>query len=239
MTEAPVPESRTAIPEVRASDSASETRSAPTLTILSAYGESEAPSEFRRWHGVVLGFLLLAFVSAVGIGSWYLLSQGRTVTQTSQPINAVPGTSSENSSTAPSQQSTSSTPPQKVTIDSTADEEIKRLQEKRIGATPSEGEEIISALQQAEKRYPTDYRFPYELAKVSIKGIVSHHEAFEPLARAAEKAIDNGQADAMLNSLMADKDGDFVKLSHGHHEWEKLEQALRSKDKGVLNVSAH
>ena len=109
----------------------------------------------------------------------------------------------------------------------------------RIGALPSEGVEIISALEQAEKRYPTDYRFPYELSKLSIKGIVSHHEAFEPLIRAAQKAIDNGQADEMLSSLMADKDGDFVKLSHGHHEWEALEQALLNKDKGLLNVSAH
>jgi len=38
----------------------------------------------------------------------------------------------------------------------------------------------------------------------------------------------------MLNSFIADKDGDFYKLSHGHHEWEAIEQALRNKDKGVL-----
>jgi hypothetical protein len=88
-------------------------------------------------------------------------------------------------------------------------------------------------------KYPTDYRVPYELSKLSIKVITSHHEAFEVLARAAQKAIDNGQADEMLNSLMADKHGDFHKLSHGHHEWEALEQALRNKDKGVLKVSAH
>lgn len=238
-TEAPATESRTAIPQVRATDSASEPRSAPSLTILSAYAEPETPSEFRWWHGVIFGFLLLAFVSAVGIGSWYLWSQGRTVTQTSQARNPVLGPPAQNSSNAPSYQATSHMPPQNVSIASTADQEIERLREKRIGALPSEGIEIISALEQAEKRYPTDYRFPYELSKLSIKGIVSHHDAFEPLIRAAQKAIDNGHADEMLSSLMADKDGDFVKLSHGHHEWEKLEQALRNKDKGVLKVSAH
>ena len=120
-----------------------------------------------------------------------------------------------------------------------ADEEITRLRERRIVAKPLESVEIISALEQAEKNYPTDYRFPYELSKLSIKGTVSHREGFEPLARAAEKAIDKGQADEMLNRLMADKDGDFHKLSHGHHEWEAIEQALRNKDKGVLKVSAH
>jgi hypothetical protein len=54
------------------------------------------------------------------------------------------------------------------------------------------------------------------------------------LARAAQKAIDDGQAEEMLNRLMADKDGDFHKLSHGRHEWEAIEQALRNKDKGLL-----
>ena len=112
-----------------------------------------------------------------------------------------------------------------------------RLRERRIGAKPSERVEIISELEQAETRYPSDYRFPYELAKLSIKGITSHHEAFEPLVRAAQKAIDNGQADEMLNRFMADKDGDFHKLSHGHHEWEMIEQALRNKEKGVLKAS--
>ena len=120
-----------------------------------------------------------------------------------------------------------------------ADEEIEQLRERRIVAKPSESVEIIAALEQAEKNYPTDYRFPYELSKLSIKGTVSHREGFEPLARAAEKAIDKGQADEMLNRLMTDKDGDFHKLSHGHHEWEAIEQALRNKDKGVLKVSAH
>ena len=238
-TEAPATESRTPIPQVRATDSASEARSVPSLTILSAYAEPETPSEFRWWHGVIFGFLLLAFVSAVGIGSWYLWSQGRTVTQTSESINPGLGPPAENPSNAPSYQPTSPMTPQNVSIASTADEEINRLREKRIGATSSEGVEIVSALEQAEKKYPTDYRFPYELSKLSIKGITSHHEAFEPLARATEKAIDNGQADEMLDSLMADKDGDFYKLSHGHHEWEAFEQALRNKDKKLLKASAH
>jgi hypothetical protein len=232
-----IPESRVPNPEV--TYSASGGKNAPTLTILSGYGEAETPSESRSWHGVILGFLLLAFVSALGIGAWYWWSQGGSVTQTSQPSNSNPGPMNQNPSTAPLFQPTSTMTPQKATITSTPDAEINRLREWRIGAKPSEGVEIISALEQAEEKYPTDYRFPYELSKLSIKGITSHHEAFEPLARAAQKAIDNGQTDEMLNSLMADKDEDFYKLSHGHREWKALEEALRNKDKGVLKASIH
>ena len=220
----------------KATRPASEVPSAPNLTILSSYSEPEAPSQFRLPHGLIVGFLLLLFVSLVGIGGWYLWR--RPVTQTSQSSTSTPDVTSENPSTVPSAQPTSTITPQQAPIAS-ADDEIQQLRERRIGAGPSERVEIISALEQAEKRYSSDYRFPYELSKLSIKGTISHHEAFEPLARAAQKAIDNGQADEMLNSFMGDKDGDFHKLSHGHHEWEAIEQALRNKDKGMLKVSAH
>jgi uncharacterized protein HemX len=215
---------------------AGEATTAPKLTILSSYSEPEAPSQFRWPHGLIVGFLLVLFVSLLGIGGWYLWR--RPVTQTSQSSNSAPDVTTENPSTVPADKPTSAITPQQASIASAA-EEIKQLSERRIGAEPSERVEIISALEQAEKKYPNDYRFPYELSKLSIKGSISHHEAFESLARAAQKAIDNGQAEEMLNSVMADKDGDFHKLSHGHHEWEAIEQALRNKDKGVLKVSAH
>ena len=233
-----VREPRDRTPQVRATHTGSEARSAPTLTILSSYSEPETPSQFRWWHGVILGFLLLLFVSVLGTGGWYLWSQRRSITQTSQSSNSNPEPAAENPSTAPSNQPTSVITLQQATIDTTADEDIKRLRERRITAKSSESVGIISALEQAENKYPNDYRFPYELSKLSIKGRVSHHEAFESLARAAQKAIDNGQANEMLNSFTADKNGDFHKLSHGHHEWEAIAQALRNKDKGMLKVSA-
>ena len=215
---------------------AGEARSAPTLTLLSEYSEPETPPQLRSWHGAVFGFALLVVVGVLGIGAWYLWSPGQSITQTAQLSNSNPQV--ENASTAPSYQPTSAITPRQTTVDQSADEDIQRLRERRIAAKPSEAAEIISALVQAEEKYPTDYRFPYELSKLSIKGFVSHREAFQPLARAAEKAIDNGQADEMLNSLMIDKEGDFRKLSHGHHEWEALEEALRNKDKKVLISSA-
>lgn len=235
-----VSETRAPTPQVMSTHPATQARSAPMLTILSAYGEPETPQQFRWWHGTIFGFLLLLFVGVLGIGAWYLWSPRRSVTQTSsQPSDSNRGSAAENVSTAPSYEPTSTITPPQATMAHSADEEITRLREMRIVAKLSEGVEIISALEQAEQKYPTDYRFPYELSKLSIKGIVSHHEAFEPLARAAEKAIDNGQSDEMLDSLIADKDGDFYKLSHGHDEWEALEQALRNKDKKLLKASTH
>jgi len=120
-----------------------------------------------------------------------------------------------------------------------AEEEWKRLREKRIGAKPAESSAVIASLDDAEKKYPRDYRFAYERSKLSIKGVTSHHEAFGALALAGEKAIDNGKTQEMLDNLKADKDGDFYKLSRGHHEWQALEAALRNKDKAGLKELRH
>ena len=120
-----------------------------------------------------------------------------------------------------------------------ADDELSALRDRRIRAQPSEGNKIVADLEAAEKKYPTDYRFPYERAKLSIKGVISHHEAFEALFLAGEKAIDNGKAQDMLKDLMSDKDGDFYKASRGHHEWEALVEALENNDKAHLKERDH
>lgn len=98
---------------------------------------------------------------------------------------------------------------------------------------------MMAAIEEVENKYPTDYRFPYERAKLFGKGIISHHEAFEAVFLAAEKAIDNGKAKEMLNDLMSDKDRDFSNLSRGHHEWMVLEEALRDGDKAALKTHRH
>src|SRR6266446_7029504 len=50
-----VPEATAPVPQVTAPLQPKEERSAPTLTMLSAYGESETLSQFRWWHGAILG----------------------------------------------------------------------------------------------------------------------------------------------------------------------------------------
>ena len=50
------------------------------------------------------------------------------------------------------------------------EDELKKLQEKRMSAKPSERPKIYQALAKVEKQYPRDYRFPYERAKLAMKG---------------------------------------------------------------------
>lgn len=244
-TPAPIPRQEKALetlaapPQAIAPAQAKDERIAPSLTMLSAYGEPEAPSQFRWWHGAILGLFILLFVGGLGIGGWYWWSHRGTGPQITPSAESNNGPGPENSATSPSSTSTTTTTSKQESKSNSADEEIKLLREKRTGAKPSESSELIAAFQGAEKKYPTDYRFPYERAKLSVKGITSHHEAFGALALAAEKAIDNGNAQEMLGNLMADKEGDFYKLSRGHHEWQALVQALSNKDKRGLSELHH
>ena len=204
----------------------------PTLSMLSAYGDSEPMTRLRmrRRYSIVLSLTLIAFFVIVSFGGWYVWAHrasarsSRAELPTGEEQSAMGNQSSARvDEAAPNRGGTEN-----------ADDLWKRLKQERIKASPSEWERIIAALEQAEERYPRDYRFPYERAKLSIKGVTSHHEAFAALATSAEKAIENGKAQEMLDTLLADQDGDFWKPSHGHHEWQTLLAALEHQDKERL-----
>jgi hypothetical protein len=114
------------------------------------------------------------------------------------------------------------------------EDELKKLREKRMSAKPSESSRIIQAIAKVEKQYPRDYRFPYERAKLAVKGS-RRTEAFKALNTAAEKAITTGKANEMLNGLESDKTGDFSKISQGRFEWSRLVAALKKKDTSLLS----
>jgi hypothetical protein len=99
---------------------------------------------------------------------------------------------------------------------------------------PSERPEIIEALRAAEQKYPTDYRYPFERAKLSIVGVIDHDEAFAALLIAAERAMNAGRAREMLKELLSEKDTNFRKTSRGHDEWNILVEALKNKDRTRL-----
>ncbi len=117
------------------------------------------------------------------------------------------------------------------------DEELKKLREKRIGARPSDRSEIFQIFAKTEKKYPNDYRFPYERAKLVINGQekTSPAAAFAALSTAAEKAIAAGKGREMLESLAKDSGGDFQRLSRGHREWTQLQEALKTQDTKALS----
>jgi hypothetical protein len=211
----------------------------PTLTMLTAYSGSRTDASPERRHGLLVGLLLLIFFGLLGLGGWYWWTHRGSVAQPPLPAAATQAPAADSSSSALTGPAAATNTAARTTTNGGAEEEWKRLREKRIAARPSETTEVIAAFEGAEKKYPADYRFPYERAKLSIKGITSHHEAFGALSAAAQKAIDNGKSHEMLDSLTADQDGDFYKLSRGHHEWQALMQALNSKDKRGLNELNH
>ncbi len=197
-------------------------RTAPSLSMLESYGHKATTRQFKWWHGLFVVIFVLMVFGALGAGGWYWWSHRITTAEfVGQPTpgpapTAIPTTQGQ------------------TTNPNSADDELKKLRASRVSASPSDADKIVAAIEAAEKKYPTDYRFPYERAKLSIKGMISHHEAFEAIFLAGEKAIDNDKAQEMLNDLMSDKDGDFYKMSRGHHEWSTLEAALRNNDKSAL-----
>ena len=206
-------------------------RTAPSLSMLEAYGHNAPPRQFKWWHGLLVAIFVLMVFGALGAGGWYWWSHRSSEAQSSPQPAAIPAPSKISSATSPS-----STTSGQTSETQSADNELTDLRTRRVSAPPSEGNKILAAIEAAEKKYPSDYRFPYERAKLSIKGMISHHEAFEAIFLAGAKAIDNGKAQEMLNDLMSDKEGDFYKMSRGHHEWSTLEAALRNKDKSLLAV---
>jgi hypothetical protein len=114
------------------------------------------------------------------------------------------------------------------------EDELSKLREKRMTAKASERPRIMQAFAKVEKQYPRDYRFPYERAKLAVKGS-QRAEVFKALNTAAQKAITTGKANEMLSGLETDKTGDFNKLSQGRLEWSRLVAALKKKDTSLLS----
>lgn len=169
---------------------------------------------------VTLGlFVLMGSASRTGSDI-----DGLSAAQTAQAVSGV--SEGDKLAADPTPSRTSTTP---------EEDELKRIRAQRIAAKASERPAILKALAKTERRYPNDYRFPYERAKLAIKGKRSHKEAFAALSIAAEKAINTGKAQEMLNGLEADKRRDFQKLSNERQEWAQLEEALKSKDPNLLN----
>lgn len=129
------------------------------------------------------------------------------------------------------------TPTPNQTPTPTADSEYNQLREKILSSVPAQHTEIEKELLAAERKYPTDYRFPYERAKLTANE-TEHHETFEALYEAGKKAIENGKADAMLADLQRDTATSFRRLST-HREWKVLLTALTNKDAEDLKGGHH
>ena len=215
----------------------------PVGSPIFSWAMAKQPERSRSARGSVLKLIAVAVVAG-SLMSLGLVALTRSTSRVALVTAAQPATPvvQPMSSPAPDREVNrdvaSEAPPQRTSDARTEEDELKKLRERRIGAGVSDRSAILQAFWRAEKKYPNDYRFPYERAKLAIIGSRSnaHGEAFNALSLAAEKAINSGKAREMLDGLKADKTGDFHKLSHGHHEWAQLAEALKSKDTNLLSA---
>lgn len=213
----------------------------PLSSTMFPWADSTTPGRPNR--GSVLKLIGIGFVALtlLSLGLFGLLrSETQTasasavaepvVTQASQPQPTVAVTT-EVSRNAPTETTTT----QQV-ASANPEDELQKLREKGKAAKPAERSKIFQAFAKVERQYPRDYRFPYERAKLAVKGsqASSRTEAFKALNTAAEKAITTGKANEMLNGLETDKSGDFSKLAQGRYEWSRLVAALKRKDTSLL-----
>ena len=187
----------------------------------------------------LIGIGAIAFV-LVSLGLFGLLrsdgpTANATVTQPAAQTAAQPAAPTSNITTEVSRSAPAETTTQQVAPTSPEDE-LKKLRERRMAASAAERSRIFQAFAKVERQYPRDYRFPYERAKLAVKGsrASSRTEAFKALIAAAEKAINTGKANEMLDGLESDKSGDFSQLSQGRYEWGRLVAALKRKDPSLL-----
>ena len=199
---------------------------------------ADHPSSSR---GSVLKLLAIALVSVLLLSlGVFGLFRSETTTVTAMAPAPVEQPASQPQPSAETTTELSRSAPEETTTQqaaSTPETELIKLREQSVTAKASERSKIFRSFSKIEKKYPRDYRFPYERAKLAVKTSRgrSHRAAFKALNVAAEKAINTGKAGEMLNGLESDKVGDFSTLSHGHEEWSRLVAALRRKDASLLS----
>lgn len=113
---------------------------------------------------------------------------------------------------------------------------INQLLARGANSADASRRKLIELLATAESKYPTDYRFTYERARLLAARRRDQQDAFGALFNAAEKAIDQGQAAEMLNDLRRDKQSAFRRLSPRREEWGDLEAALEKNDRSALKA---
>ena len=199
--------------------------------------ESDGPRYPKRSVLKLLAVALLGVLS-VSIGLFVLTRAPEKLVSASE-AEALSPTAPSPESSAPSPEIEIADVPESAPAKaSPVDAELTKLRELRTNSKSSNRSAIFKTIARAEGKYPDDYRFPYERAKlaVSSRRESANTEAFAALARAAEKAINSGKAREMLDSLLADKTGAFRRLAQAHREWTQLLETLKSKNVRVLKA---
>ena len=193
-----------------------------------------------RSNGSVLRLFGIGLAGVLGLTlTLFTITRSRTTNVTAAQPEAPVATQNTTTTTS----ATESVPPAEIKRASlqvpepaVEDSALARLRQIRNNSDPSK---VLKGLSATEKQFADDYRFPYERARAVVKTNKKNYpvDAFAALARAAQKAINKGKANEMLQSLKTDSSGDFQKLAHGHREWTQLQKALKNKDVTALEES--
>ena len=211
------------------SDSVNETIAVPTFASNLSYREPKGNSNKLLFiAGAALGFVFFLIVAGGAFIWWQMQKSDQQTTdnrnqQMRASTNTISGSNSSNLNAAPN---------------STADDEFTRLQSKLNNAAPNEKNALDTELKKAENKYPNDYRFTYQRAKLETVKSKEHHEAFEMLFAAGEKAIKSNKSADLLSDLQRDKILDLKRLTD-HQEWRVLQNALQNKNSKALDVKGH
>jgi hypothetical protein len=210
-------------------------------TILPWTTAARTPDKPGRGSVLKLIGIGIVALTLVSLGAYGLLRSDTPTASASAPETTVTQPVSQPQPTVAITTEVSRNAPAETTTQQVAtvspEDELKKLREKGMTAKPADRSKIIQAFAKVERQYPRDYRFPYERAKLAVKGSQanSRTEAFKALNAAAEKAITTGKANEMLSGLETDKTGDFSKLAQGRYEWSRLVAALKRKDTSLLS----
>jgi len=214
---------------------------APSVFPWATTRHTEHPSSSR---GSVLKLIAIGAIALLllSLGVFGLMRSESQTVATAPPTQPVTETTAPPTTQPTTTESVAPVPASSVAQTQPApglspeDELLARLRERRMTATNSERPQIVEAFAKIERKYPRDYRFPYERAKLVMEGSQhgAHDDAFKALSVAAERAITAGKASEMLSGLETDKSGDFHRLAQGHQEWTRLVAALKRKDTSLL-----
>ena len=223
---APVSSSQAMAPPA---DSVNESVAMPTFASNLSYREPKGNSnKFLLIVGAAIGFVFFLIVAGGAFVWWQMQkSDQQTIDNQNLQIRASSNTISDyNSSNL------------NASPNSTADDEFTRLQSKLNNAAPNEKNALDTELKNAESKYPNDYRFSYQRAKLETVKSKGHHEAFEMLFAAGEKAIKSNKSADLLSDLQRDKILALKRLTD-HQEWRVLQNALQNKNSKALDVKGH
>ncbi len=214
-------------------DPIDQTIAVPTFASNLSYREPKGSSNKVLFiAGAALGFVFFLIVGG-GVFVWWQMQKNGEQTNTDQNVQ-VNGSPRKGANPAPDSTSSNTN----VSQYPTADDEFTRLQSKLKNAAPNGTNSLDAELKNAESNYPSDFRFTYLRAKIETVTSKGHHEAFEMLFKAGEKAIKADRSADLLGDLQKDKYSDLKRLTD-HKEWKDLGKTLRNRDAKALEVKGH